>query len=560
MLFDEMMSKKQHAEKSWKQLNRKWLCAQASGAERRKKIGTGDWWKLVQVCPPKTTDIEDKMELIKDGLVQVGKGIYPYDEKMELETKKWMRTHQVFTNKEFEFNLDEFKKITSDKKFWKHPKDKAVGPSCWTEEMLKYLDELNEQSRADLELLLKLRVKFETFRKWSEQSYVIATPKPNKAGDHHNHYRKLRMMCTVKKMVDRYCQHKFDLEWQCGSYQSGFCKKKSTMGRIFIVTTILWDVQNSNDRSAQLGVALIDFSMYFDTLRPVTLIKKKSKTNVSMKLIRMTAKISQSEKTILKLGQRQSECLQLQIGAAQGSAYSPKKGIMYSDEGARKVQENKFGTPKLGRFHVPILMYADDAILFGKKKSVLEDKWKIYEKQSEMDGTNVNYEKSDVHVLRHRLAKGSLKWQLRCKHGVKKEKDQSHFKYLGFIVDGDSYKKHVEAIAGKLELASLLQFQKFKTLKETSLRLRKEFYLATIRGSARYGMEIWGVQDDRVLDQTEYKCLRMWMDSTRRPRAEMLQLYWKLLPLNLVALDASFCHSLKMLPDGDVLEKESIEV
>ena len=98
-----------------------------------------------------------------------------------------------------------------------------------------------------------------------------------------------------EKYVNEMClEEGNDGKVEMEAYQAGFKKKKSTISRIFIIYTGIKTELDENKRQ-QLGVFLVDFEQFFDTIVTEILCLRMVASGYSRKLVRLTWNLAQCE-------------------------------------------------------------------------------------------------------------------------------------------------------------------------------------------------------------------------------------------------------------------------
>ena len=96
---------------------------------------------------------------------------------------------------------------------------------------------------------------------------------------------------------------------------------------------------------------LLDFAMFFDTLLTSHLVQKMHHAGISLKLQRLAWNLKKAEKMRIDTKYKGTECFKIEVGAAQGSSWSPKKGVIYTAKMQVRLDnlaETKTMAPSLG--------------------------------------------------------------------------------------------------------------------------------------------------------------------------------------------------------------------
>ena len=99
--------------------------------------------------------------------------------------------------------------------------------------------------------------------------------------------------------------------------------------------------------------------------------------------------------------------------------------------------------------------------------------------------------------------------------------------------------------------------------KKTSLAGRRTLYISKVRGTAKYGMEIWSGTDKHsemtVLDANENRLLRALCGCNRRPKVEATTWWLKLQRLSTIAIVQGFNLWMMALRSVDTVDMEAVK-
>ncbi len=253
----------------------------------------------------------------------------------------------------------------------------------------------------------------------------------------HNDFRKLTIMTVWRKIQEAFCAQMMLKEEEefvdQKDYQGAFKAHHSTIGRIFIVLTMIFSAFVSN--FALIVLVLVDFSQYFDTIRRELLGLKLQENGYSKKLQRLNWRTMTNHRVRVLTKNRVSRPLKLKVGMAQGSSWSPKKANVFADKIATAGADVKTNVPKILERRDNTICYADDLLSAALKMATAQILFEKIEKASLEDGADISYKKTILKVLcldKTRQRKNT--WHLVGQKGCIYEDIEQFVLYLGFWI------------------------------------------------------------------------------------------------------------------------------
>ena len=297
------------------------------------------------------------------------------------------------------FGPDVPDEVIQSNQLWKLRNGKAMGEDGWCEEWLRLLRGLCDESRVDLDNLLRLIGKFAVLPRHHRGSLIKPILKPGKQGHTHNEFRKLSLMSVLRKQVEKLGSILMKPFWTAGAYQGGFKQCKRTTGRIFILlatlSAALWPRTGTESRNYACGLLLVDFEQFFDTLRQERLFHKMQTAGIPDHIIMLWKELVQTHSVKVTSHTTRGESIKVLVGVPQGSGWSPELATLYVDFGlAENLQTIRSGIVVLpGNIPVHLLMYADDLLTANTGNLGLQEQLDIIERTSEEDGLRISYPK-----------------------------------------------------------------------------------------------------------------------------------------------------------------------
>lgn len=254
-------------------------------------------------------------------------------------------------------------------------------------------------------------------------------------------------------------------------YQACFIAGKNCVSKCFIMRTCIF--HSTCKKTKQHGVLLIDYRMYFDSIRRGTIFNKLRKEQVPTKLQRTVWRATDDDLTQLNNNGDMATKLRLTIGAGQGSAWSPWKGLAGADANQDFVcdgLEHFTGEAKNGLITItdngparPSCMFAGDFFHQAIELATLQQFWDLSETATEHIGSCISYPKIELQVWNFDSTNNvdNPPWTIHGKHGNVTQRDSNVVKYVGMWVATDNWDHHFNSLRDKMESANAILLRAF---------------------------------------------------------------------------------------------------
>ena len=305
-----------------------------------------------------------------------------------------------------------------------------------------------------------------------------------------------------------------------------------------------------------VGLLLVDFEQFFDTLRQERLFHKMQTVGIPAHIIMLWKELAQTHSVKVVSNNVRGEPVKVLVGVPQGSGWSPELAALYVDVGlARDLQNLHTGIVELpGGVRVHLLMFADDLLAANLHNTGLQAQFDIIEGTSEQDGLRISYPKTELTVFRSGHRGQATKWTIHGNRGVISESDCGWTKYLGFYVEADGYQKQWEANAERVEAAGGALIPLFSNHPQMTNEMRTTVYSAKVRSLALLGADIWGWRRAYRIEKSDAKSLRILARAHSRTKLEALLWITGLYPIWVLAAIQAFGFLISILEHGDVME------
>jgi hypothetical protein len=293
-----------------------------------------------------------------------------------------------------------------------------------------------------------------------------------------NNYRPISILSVVSKVIEKILasQIRGFLETfkLFTDNQYGFRKGKNTTDAISRLMEDLY--QNFNDSTVTQGLFL-DFSKAFDTIDHQILLQKLNYYNFSHSSISTIASYLRNRKQFVRIGNTDSEMLDIKIGVPQGSVLGPLLFLIFINDLVK-------ASPKL-----KYILFADDTNIFSDDPVTLKAESHKIERWCLANRLILNNQKTIQIIFRAPNKRLKLEnYSLTFNNTQIKILNET--KFLGIILDYNiTFKEHINALCNKLKL-SLLMMRAIRPYLDVKTMV--QIYYSFIYPLLLYGIEFWG--------------------------------------------------------------------
>ena len=151
--------------------------------------------------------------------------------------------------------------------------------------------------------------------------------------------------------------------------QYGFQKNKSTTDCIFILHAI---ITKTLSQKKKLYVAFLDWEKMFDKIDRMLLWQKLLQENISTQFINAIKSMYITVKSSVQYKQLISEPIISKIGVKQGDPSSSMLCLFYLNDILNSINDNIDGVINIDELNLFLVLFADDAIIFGNNPESLQ--------------------------------------------------------------------------------------------------------------------------------------------------------------------------------------------
>ena len=297
--------------------------------------------------------------------------------------------------------------------------------------------------------------------------------------------------------------------------QAGFRKGYSTIDHIFTLKSLIDIYLHKNKR---LYCAFIDYKKAFDSVDRTSLWLKLLSYNINGKTLSIIKTIYENAKSCVRNGNGISDFFSCKIGVRQGDNLSPLLFALFLNDLEEFISNKSNGLSTISElFHdmldteeisvfikLFLLLYADDTVIMSESPDDLQNALNSMCDYCNLWHLQVNTEKTKVVVF----SKGKLRKKTIFQFGDKYLETVNEYKYLGLIMNFNG--KFNIAVKNLCEQARKAMFSLINKTRKLQLPidLQLQLFESTIQPILFYGCEIWGSENDNIVESFHLKFLK----------------------------------------------------
>ena len=294
--------------------------------------------------------------------------------------------------------------------------------------------------------------------------------------------------------------------------QAGFRKSFSTTDNLFVIYNLM---QILHSRKQKLYCAFIDFTKAFDTVWRVGLWLKMQNIGIEGRFLTLVKAMYSGIKSLVQVNNNESEYFSCDTGVRQGENLSPllfsifvndiEEHLLASDCNGIKLNYSEDYASQLF-LQLLILLYADDAVLFGESPQELQKALDSFKTYCITWKLTVNTNKTKILVFGSGPSASS---KLKFYYNNKRLDIVDTYSYLGITFHRN--KRLVTCIKELAESATKAMFSLLKKSRNIDLPLDCQLiaFDAMILPILVYGCEIWCFENIEGLEKIHLKFLRL---------------------------------------------------
>ena len=288
--------------------------------------------------------------------------------------------------------------------------------------------------------------------------------------------------------------------------QGGFRKMRGCRDQV--LSLVLLGQMEMLTKSSGMMVAFIDFSKAYDRIDGGRLWKSLETMGVSSKFLSVLQLLYAGTSCRVKVGDRQSEVLNVNVGLCQDCVLSPVLFSLYINSLVDQLKSASCGIECAGEI-IPGLLFADDTALLALDESGIKKSLEVLVEWCEEWGVKINVSKSGIiHMRQKRVARTDVQYVIDNEEIPMVEQ----YRYLGCVVDEHLELKNMveeRAVAGKKALGAW--FHRCRSeLGDIGVGVFRKLMSSLVESTMLYGAEIWGCNRDlEKMEQVQMRALRL---------------------------------------------------
>ncbi|KAI5738261.1 hypothetical protein M8J77_004739 [Diaphorina citri] len=338
--------------------------------------------------------------------------------------------------------------------------------------------------------------------KWPKdllKTILVPLPKKTNAKEC-KEYRTISCICHLTKAVTRIILKRIEnkIEENMGEDQFGFRKGKGTRDAIGCLRMIGERMMEVNK---DLYVSFVDWEKAFDRVDWCIMFGILRDIGLDWRDRRLISEIYRGQRVVVKLGNDETEEIQIGRGVRQGCCMSPTLFNLYAEVIMNEALDQSKGIV-IGGERIKSIKYADDQAIMAETEEELQNMLEKVSKVGQDLGMKINIGKTKVMKISKNESNINIKLE-----GQQLEQITS-FKYLGAIVNSNG--SSTEEIKSRIGMAksSYKKVRNLLTARKIPVSLRVRFAKCYVWSVLLYGCESWIIRrrEEKYLESFE-----MWL-------------------------------------------------
>ena len=322
-----------------------------------------------------------------------------------------------------------------------------------------------------------------------------------------SNYRPISLLSIIGKLYAKHLMAKL-ASWMAqskipGPEQIGFTKGKSTTDHCLVLYHLA--SKYSQKPNCKLYTAFLDLKGAFDSIDRDLLWSKLYNLNIDQRLLFLIKRLHTSTTCQVKCSPAGKLTLKIPVnkGVKQGCILAPALFNLFLNDMAPFLAEIDAHSPKIGSLQVPLLLYADDAVLISRTRVGLKRLLTRCLEYLNQNKLLLNCEKSKILVFSKSWR--PLKWVI---NGNTIEQVK-HFKYLGINFQYNLFwTQHRNSVTNLATSSTLAVSRFFYNTGNQFIPAAIKVFNAKVQAQILYGCPIWISSFDHSIECIQSKFLR----------------------------------------------------
>ena len=302
-------------------------------------------------------------------------------------------------------------------------------------------------------------------------------------------YRPISLLSVPGKIYASHLRSKL-IEWSAnkvGPEQIGFTMGKSTLDHVLTLYHLA--AKYTWAKQGKLYAAFLDLQTAFDSIPRSRLWEKLSEMGMDSRLLHLIRNLYTN--TSCQIRGTSDGKLSVRIptnkGVKQGCVLAPHLFNLYLADLAGNFTETRCHAPRLGGSPVPLLLYADDAVLLSCTKVGFKALLHVFTSYCNQNHLKINFIKSKIVVFAK--SRKLTKWKM----GEHHIEQVHHFKYLGVHFHHTlKWTLHWKQVANRNNLKTTALARFFFSKGGQNLPAAIKNFQTMLIPKLFYGLPVWG--------------------------------------------------------------------
>ena len=276
---------------------------------------------------------------------------------------------------------------------------------------------------------------------------------------------------------------------------------KGRRNALFVLKMI---IERALEVQKYLYICYIDFQKAFDTVKHEKMMEILEEIGLDRKDLRVIRNLYWNQKATVKIGEKETEWIEIRKGVRKGCILSPDLFSLYS----QRVMDELEGLEgvKVGGRNINNIRYADDTVLVADSEDKLRELVRALHRACTAKGLKINFGqgKTEVMGITKRAEELSVNIRMEGRHITQIGK----YKYLGVMVTKDG--KCETEVLKRIGMAKTTfnSMRKILSNMNIDMKLRMRLVKCFVWSVLMYGCEVWTL-DKRLKRRIE--AVEMWI-------------------------------------------------
>ena len=319
-----------------------------------------------------------------------------------------------------------------------------------------------------------------------------------------NNYRGITLLNTIAKIFTSIINNRI-LNWVednniLNETQFGFRKGRRTSDGHFILLSL---IENFRHTKNPLFSCFVDFSKAFDSISHDLLWLKMEALGLSTRILLLLKDMYSKACSCIKVNGSLSPCFTCNRGVRQGCNLSPLLFCLFISDLETHLKNNNCHGVRLTNSQLPLLLFADDVLLFGNSPENLQKSLHALQSYCNTWNLSVNLSKTKIMIFKRKNVKVSHTTFMY--NGLPVEV-VDEYKYLGLVFTSNGlFTRASSVLASQANKALFALFKKASHLGYPDPSVMCHLFNSLVLPVLEYGGVIWGNRIFTVIERVHLR-------------------------------------------------------